>query len=395
MTDIRPRDPRFPDAPILPRDTWDLPPHHRWTFQHIREMTATAQIWRGPGPSEPWEYDLQELGRVSFAVGGAARTVDDYLQGSFTDAFLVIHRGRIVMERYMNGMKPHGQHLAMSVTKSVVGILAGILAGQGTIDVAAPVTDYLPELERTAYKGARVQHLLDMTSGVLFDESYTTPGSHMQKLGLACGWAPHTRPDWPRTMWRLVLSLDALEMPHGTQFRYRSIETDVLGFLLERATGRALAELVSEELWQPMGAEEDAYITVDDAGAALADGGLCATLRDYGRFARLLAEGGRRGARQVIPAEWIEATRAGNREMFRGSYRNVLPDGAYSNKFWIEDGKRRALWARGIFGQSIYVDPEAGFAVVKLSTGPEPSNDARSLESLAAFAAIRSALGEW
>lgn len=394
MTQARLRDPLQPGAPIIPRDVWDLPPYHRWTFQHIREMTATAQVWRGPGPAMPLEIGLQPLEQVSLAANGKEQTVAQFLDGSFTDGFLVLHRGRIVFERYMNGLKPHGQHLAMSVTKSVVGMLAGILAHQGKLDVTAPLTTYLPELASTAYRGARVQHVLDMTSGVVFDESYTTPGSHMQKLDLACGWKVHDRPDWPRTMWELVLSLSEADRPHGALFSYRSIETDVLGFVLERAGGAALADLISEQIWLPMGAGEDAYITVDDAGIALADGGLCATLRDYARFALLMLDNGKRGGKQIIPAAWIEETRFGGKhELYQGIYRTVLPNGAYHNKFWIEDLKRGTIWARGIFGQSIYIDPAADFAAVKLSTWPEFSSPERSLELLGAMHAIRDALG--
>jgi CubicO group peptidase (beta-lactamase class C family) len=389
MNATPPRNPLTPAAPLIPRDEWDYPPHHRWTFQHIREMTATAQIWRGPGPVLPLPARPAEIDQVTFETGGRVRTVRDFLDGSFTDGFLVLSRGAVVAERYMNGMAPHGCHLAMSVTKSIVATVAGILVHRGLIDPAAPVTAYLSELEATAYRGATVQQVLDMTTGVVFDESYGTPGSHMQKLDQACGWKPMIRPDWPQTMWELVLTLTEQERPHGELFRYRSIETDVLGFVMERASGRSLAELVSTELWTPMGAEEDAYITVDHAGFALADGGFNATLRDYARFALLHLRSGKLNGRQIVPAAWIEETRRGNHEIYQGVYREVLPRGAYHNQFWIEDPDRRAYMARGIFGQYIYIDPEADFAAVKLSTWPEFVNAERSIEALAAIRAIR------
>ena len=122
------------------------------------------------------------------------------------------------------------------------------------IDPTAPVTRYLPELEATAYRGATVQHVLDMTSGVLFDETYTALDSHMAKLDAAAGWKDRRDESWPRTVWELVLSLTELECPHGQSFRYRSIETDVLAFVLQRVTGLPLAELVSREIWVPIGA---------------------------------------------------------------------------------------------------------------------------------------------
>ncbi|WP_117191547.1 serine hydrolase domain-containing protein [Rhizobium terrae] len=384
-----PRDPLKPGAPIIPRDDWDLPPHHRWTFQHIREMTPTAQIWRGEGPKMALPEKPVDLSGLRYEFAGAERTIGEFIDASFTDGFLVLHEGAIVAESYRNGMKPHGQHLAMSVTKTVIAMLAGILAEKGLLDTDGRLTDYLPELDGTAYRGATVRHLLDMTSGVAFDESYTTPGSHMQKVDLACGWKEYTRPDWPNTMWGLILTLDERERRHGELFKYRSIETDVLGFILERAAGESLAELVSREIWAPMGAEEDAYITVDRAGMALADGGLCASLRDLGRFAQLLLNGGARDGRQIIPRWWIEDTRQASGELYQGIYRTVFPNGAYRNQTWIEDTARGTLMARGVFGQMIYCDPDNAFAVVKFSTWPEHASIDRTKELLAAIHAIR------
>jgi CubicO group peptidase (beta-lactamase class C family) len=394
FTPPRYRDPLNPDAPLLPRSGWSRPPMHRWTFQHIREMTPTAQVWRGPGPVMPLSQNRQELESVAFEFDGRAMTFDSFLDDNATDGILVLHRGAIVYERYFNGMVPHGQHLSMSMAKSIVGVLTGILIGKGLLDLSAPVTDYLPELAATAYREATLQHVLDMTTGVVFDESYTNPGSHMVKLGYACGWRVNDKPDWPQTMWELILTLTEQDRPHGSLFQYRSIETDVLGFVLERVTATPLSALVSREIWAPMGAEEDGYFTVDHGGFALADGGFCATLRDYGRLAQLMINGGRHGDRQIVPASWIEQTRNGNCELFQGFYRESLPRGAYHNKWWIEDPKQRAMLARGIFGQLIYIDPEAEYAFVKLSTWPEVTSVPRAREAIAAAHAIRSALGK-
>jgi CubicO group peptidase (beta-lactamase class C family) len=389
FTPPRYRDPLHPGGPLLPRSGWSLPPMHRWTFQHIREMTPTAQVWRGPGPVMPLARKQQELGSVAFEFDGRTMTFDRFLDESATDGILVLHHGAIVYERYFNGMVPHGQHLSMSMAKSMVGMLAGILVGKGLLDPSAPVTSYLPELARTAYRGASVQHVLDMATGVVFDETYATPGSHMMKLGYACGWRVNDMPDWPRTIWELILTLTEQERAHGALFKYRSIETDVLGFTLERITATPLSELVSREIWAPMGAEEDGYFTVDHGGFALADGGFCATLRDYARFAQLVIDGGR-----ILPTSWIEKTRNGDPQLFQGIYREVFPHGAYHNKWWIEDPKRRAMLARGIYGQMIYIDPEAEYAFVKLSTWPEIISIPRSREAVAAAHAIRSALGK-
>ena len=387
------RDPTTPGAPIIPRLDWDRAPWNRWTFQHVREMVPTTQVWRGLGPASPLPENLQDIDAIGFEVDGRSDTIGGFLQSSYADGMLVLHRGKVVAERYLNGMTPRTPHLSQSVAKSVVGTVAGVLIGRGLVDPAAPVTHYLPELEATAYRGARVQHVLDMTSGVVFDETYTALDSHMAQMDVACGWKDRTDPNWPGHVWELILSLKASECAHGASFRYRSIETDVLSFVLQRAAATPLAELVSRELWAPMGAQEDAYFTVDPAGYALGDGGFNATLCDYARFALLHLGGGVIDGRRIVPAAWIGETRTGARpDLFGGVYHAVLPEGAYHNQFWVEDSKRRAYMARGVFGQLIYIDPEAEFAAVILSSWPEFINVRRTRTALAAVRAIRGAL---
>ncbi|CAN5135550.1 serine hydrolase [soil metagenome] len=379
--------------PHLSHDEWDRAPWNRWTFQHVRELVPTAQVWRGRGPASPLPQAHQDIDAITFTLDGKANTVGAFLRDSFTDGFLVLSGGAILTEQYFNGMDARTPHLSQSVAKSIVGTVAGAVIGRGVVDLQAPLTQYLPELGATAYRGATVQHVLDMTSGVLFNEDYTALDSHMAKLDVACGWKAGKDPTWPRNVWDLILTLTETECPHGASFRYRSIETDVLAFVLERATGLALAELVSTELWAPMGAEEDASFTVDASGYALADGGFNAVLRDYARFALLHLRGGGIEGRRIVPASWIEETRSGgNTRLFGGVYREVLPHGAYHNQFWIEDSKRRAYMARGVFGQFIYIDPAADFAAIKLSSWPDFLNVERGRTALAAVNAIRDAV---
>ncbi|BCH32873.1 6-aminohexanoate-dimer hydrolase [Mesorhizobium sp. L-8-10] len=387
------RDPTASGAPVIPRAEWDRAPWNRWTFQHVRHLLPTAQVWRGEGPASPLPVALRDIDDVGFDIDGRYETIETFLRTSYADGFLVLHRGAVVAERYLNGMTARTPHLSQSVAKSIVGTVAGILAGRGVVDPAAPVTAYLPELEATAYRGATVQHVLDMTSGVLFDETYTALDSHMARLDVASGWKDSSDPSWPGTVWQLILGLTDAECPHGASFRYRSIETDVLAFVLQRAAGTSIAELVSRELWAPMGAEEDAYFTIDPAGYGLADGGFNATLRDYARFALMHLDNGRINGRHIVPADWLAETRAGARaDRFGGVYHDVLPKGAYHNQFWIEDGERRAYMARGVFGQMIYLDPEASFGAVVLSSWPEFVSAQRTRTALAALHAVRAAL---
>ncbi len=377
-----------------PRDGWDRAPWNRWSFQHVREMVPTAEVWRGREKASQFQRNPQPLERIRYQGESGEKSIGDFLDDTFTDGFIVLHRGRIVFERYMNGMNERTLHLSQSVGKSLIGILVGIYQARGWIDVDSPITRYLPELAATAYAGAKVQHVLDMTSGVTFDETYTDPFSDIAKIDVACQWRP--RPDdgrdWPKTVWDVVLGLKAREVEHGARFSYRSIETDVLAFALERISGRRLPEIVSRDLWQPLGAEESACYTVDAAGYALADGGFNATLRDYARFGEMLTQDGLFNGRQIVPASWVQRSRRGDHDKFTGDYRIATPHGAYSQQFWLEDHRTPVLLARGVFGQLIYSDPAYGFTAVKLSSWPDFRNNGLLRETLAALNSLKCAL---
>lgn len=381
-----------PPSLVPPRMDWDRPPWNRWSFQHVREILPTADVWRGTGPMRHLPRAERDLdGLPVTGVDGEATTLAGLLDDTYTDGFLIIKNGAIAFERYFNGMTERTLHLSQSVAKSFTAGVAGILAGRGAIDVAAPVTHYLPELEGTAYRGASLQHVLDMVSGVRFSEDYTNPYSDIGKSDVASGWKPvppESDPDfrWPRHMFELILSLGDSERRHGELFAYRSIETDVLAFCMERATGKRLPQLLSEEIWQKAGMEESANMTVDPAGYALADGGLNACLRDYGRFGLAYLEG------TLIPPQWVEATRSGNHAIFREPYNHSLPEGAYKNQWWIENPRSRAIYARGVFGQMIYVNWDYNMVAVKLSSWPDFLNTGFNIATQAALHKIAGAL---
>ena len=381
-----------PPALIPQRADWDRPPWNRWAFQNVREILPTTEVWRGAGEVRILPRADRDLdGLAVKGVAGDTATLSGLLDETYTDGFLVIKNGAIVYERYFNGMTSRSLHLSQSMAKSVTASAAGVLVGRGLLDVGAPVTDYLPELNDTAYRGASLQQVLDMTTGVRFDENYNDPYSDIGRSDVASGWKP-VPPDsdpnfrWPRHMFELILSLDELERRHGDLFAYRSIETDVLAFCMERAAGKRLPQIISEEIWQKMGAEESASLTVDAAGYGLADGGFNATLRDYGRFGLLYLEGG------IVPQGWIEATRNGNHAIFHAPYTLSLPEGAYKNQWWIEDPRSRAIMARGVFGQLIYVNWDTNMVAVKLSSWPDFLNTEFNIATLGAIHAISGSL---
>lgn len=384
----------------VPRAQWDHPPWNRWTFQNVRQILPTVTVRRGHRPVVELAPAPQDIGHIPFtAVAGGVMTVNQMLNDGFTDGFLVSIDNQVIHESYYNGMQPHSLHLAQSVSKSVVATVAGILIGRGLLNPAALITDYLPELALTGWNGATLQQVLDMTSGTQFGEEYTDPASDIAKTDVAAGWKP-IPPDsdplihWPTCVWDQILTLQAQDAEHGARFQYRSIETDVLAHAMERVSGQRLAELVSQELWMKIGAEEDACFTVDSAGYALADGGFNATLRDFARFGLAHLNRGRVGGEQVIPEFWVDDIRHGDHGLFDDASRELLPNGRYRNQFWVEDATRQSVMCLGVFGQLIYIAPEYNMVAVKLSTWPEFLNNPRKINTLRALHAIAGAMGK-
>ena len=387
------------DSPVspewrVPRAEWDQAPWNRWTFQNVRQILPTTNVRTGAGPAQPLESDLQDFSKVSFkSVDGSRITVPEMLEATYTDGFLIYMDGRIIHESYYNGMGAATLHLAQSVSKSIVATVTGIMIGQGLLNPSELLSTYLPELKNTGWAGASLQQALDMTSGVKFVEEYTDIESDIGRTDVASGWRPI--PDnalpgsyWPSCIWDQILSLKERDALHGERFYYRSIETDVIAHVMERVAGVRLAELVSQELWSPMGAEHDACFTVDSAGYALADGGFNATLRDFARFGVLHLNNGGSGTQQIIPETWVQDIRSGDHGLFNDAARQSFPNGRYRNQFWIEDVSATAVMCRGVFGQLIYISPEDSMVVVKLSSWPEFLNQKHSQNTQAALREI-------
>jgi CubicO group peptidase (beta-lactamase class C family) len=382
-----------PETARITHANWDSAPYNRWAFCNLRQVLPTRVVSRGDGTAGLLPHAEQDLDAVAFTgPDGIRRTVGGFHEETYTDGFLVLHRGTVVSERYFGHLRRPSLHLSQSVAKSVTGTVAGILIEAGKIDPRAPLPTYVPELANCGYADATLAHVLDMRSGVRFSEAYTDPESDVVKIDHAAGWkAP--KPGVPNSVYDLILTLPK-ERDHGGAFQYRSIETDVVGWVCERASGTHLCDLVSQHVWQPLGAEFDACFTVDRAGAALADGGFNAALRDYARFGLAYANGGILDGKPIVPATWVEACRhGGDSAAFGAPYSDVLPGGAYSRQWWARDAHAGIIMARGVFGQMIYVDPTRELVIVKLSSWPDFTNTDRFLLTLAAVDAIAAALG--
>lgn len=382
-----------PERWRYPRSDWDRPPWNRWSFQHICEILPTTTV-RAGADIMGLDEAVEDIGAIGFtALDGSCKSVAELLDETYTDGFLVHLGGRVLHESYHNGMQAAMRHLCQSVSKSITASAAGILIGEGVLDLAATVDQYLPEFAATGWHGATLQQVLDMTSGTRFSEDYEAADSDMVRIDVAAGW--RLRPEgvedpsrWPDCVWDVLLSLRQRDAIHGERFEYRSAETDVLAHCMERAAGRGLAEIVSDRLWTKIGAEHDAYFTVDRAGYALADGGFNATLRDLARFGLVYLNEGRWNDRRILPERWVADIRRGKRCLFNEQGRENFPNGCYRNHFWVEDREKETVLCLGVFGQMIYIAPEYDMVAVKLSSAPDFLSSPHTIDTVRALHAI-------
>jgi CubicO group peptidase (beta-lactamase class C family) len=385
----------FPPAgdSLVTLATWQNEPNVRWAFRHMREIMPTQPI-----PADTRTTRALHAASTPSALAapltrldGTRTTAEDVFASTWTDALLVLQDGKIVDERYYAGMTERTPHLLMSVSKSIVGCVAGILTDRGLLDPDAPVTTYVPEAATSGYDGARIRHLLDMRTGVRFRETYTAPDAEVRVMERSMGWRPRLDDD-PVGMYEYLTTLGNVHS-HGGPFTYRSADTDMLGWVCERASGTRMADLVSTLLWVPMGAERDAEVTCDPVGSAIHDGGISAVARDVARFGQMLLDGGMINGRPVVPASWLlDAHNPGKdvREAFaQTDNESVLPGGWYRNKFWfVPNGHATALVCLGIHGQMVYVNRATGTVGVKLSSWPQPQNTKYLIDTLRAFGSV-------
>jgi CubicO group peptidase (beta-lactamase class C family) len=356
---------------------WRTTPFNQWAFHHVRELLPTADIPHDPANVRELCAKPAPLERSRVTGSkGEALTLDQALKATSTDGLVVLHKGSIVLERYFNGMTERSPHILMSVSKSMLGLVAGALVAHGVLNVSRLVTDVLPELKATAWDGATVMQLLDMRTSVAFNEDYLADSGPMIAYRKAAGWNPLRPGERPSDLRSFFQELKQVDGRHGGRFRYVSPNTDLLGWVIERVSTKRYADLVSELLWQPIGAAESAYITVDRLGAPRAAGGMCATARDLARVGQLLIEGGSHRGRQVVPSSWIdmivnegdaEAWAAGN---LAGYYPGVPIH--YRAQWYVERSVPNVLFCLGIHGQNLFIDAKHHLVIAKFSSQPQP-----------------------
>ena len=354
---------------------WRRSPNPRWALHHVREIIPTETIARGTSVSEFDKVSGDGVAGVSIpGPEGEDWSLQDWLEVSSSDALLVAHKGRIVHEWYVDAAIETSPHIVFSVSKSITATLAGVLIEQGLLDPARLVVEYLPELAASGYRDASLQQVLDMAVNIDFEEDYLATSGKFVEYRTATAWHPCEVDAIDQNLHDFLCSLEHDGGEHGQVWRYKSPNSDLLGWVLQRASGERFASLMSRYLWQPMGAEADAYITVDRKGAPRTAGGICVLPRDLLRFGELVRNRGYANGQQVIPERWIvDCSDGGSLDAWeRGESAKEFPAGSYRNKWYQTGNEHRAMLAIGIHSQWIYIDPVTEVTIVKLSSQDEP-----------------------
>ena len=388
----------FPPAEELRvnRDNLMLPPYNGWAFQHIRELQPTREVYRGAGETTALESAPVNLADRSYVVGGQRKiTLDEWLEEAATDAFVVLHKGKVVYERYLNGQQEHTQHQMFSATKSFVGTLMLMLIDEGKVDPSRTMQSYVPELKGSAFADATVQQVLDMTTSISFSEEYTNPQADIWAYGYVFGLSDVADQDRKfNSIYDYLPTLGKTEkFKHGDAFHYATPNTDALAWVLSRVSGQSLSELIATRFLQPLGAQRDAYIWLDRSGTEMAGGGLNITARDAARFGQMILQKGRYNGHQVIPAKVARRIMTpGNPETFSRFYpgepwyENV--GHSYHDMWWSFQNDHQAVAAMGVHGQFIYIDPAAEMVVVKQSSHAEAEGESNEVDGPMIWQAI-------
>ncbi|WP_231745337.1 MULTISPECIES: serine hydrolase [Microbulbifer] len=371
-------------------------PQLRWTVSHMRQLMPTVNVARGLGQPAPLEKKLDgDIDQLRFRPIGIDASIswEESLSRNYTDAIIVLHEGVVVYERYFGVMTELRPHAAMSMTKSFVGTLAAMLVAGGELDERQLVKEYVPELASSAFGNATVRQLMDMTTGIRFSENYADPEAEVWAHARAGN--PLPKPEGyqgPRSYYEFLQTIIP-EGKHGEGFHYKTANTDALGWVISRVTGKSVADLLSERIWQKLGADLDAYMSVDSVGTPFSGGGLNLGLRDLAKFGEMMRSGGYYNNQQIVPESVVQEIRkGGSKKDFEKAGYALLGGWSYRNMWWVTNNEHGAFMARGVHGQSLYIDPKARMVIARFASHPKAANAENDPATLPAYHALASYL---
>ncbi|ASJ91931.1 serine hydrolase domain-containing protein [Porphyrobacter sp. CACIAM 03H1] len=372
------------------------PENLRWAFRNLRQLYPTQTVRRPERASSLIVGKQRDLAKIEFvAAGEETLSLAEWQKRTHTDALVVLHKGRIVYQQYDPGMTGRTPHALWSMSKSIVGLLAMKAIEDGRLDRGKQITAYLPELQGSGWEGATLQDALDMRVGIAYRESFSDPKADVFRYLFAAGLlAPPKDLPVARNMYDYLATISA-GSGHGGAFAYMSADTEVVAWILQRTSDTSLSEMVSQQLWSVIGAQDDAYYIVDPYGLNIGSVGLVATPLDLARLGQaVIDKGGRPDA--VLSRSSIDVLHDGSaRNAFAQSVQASIRSGySYRNQWWVPGDADRSIEAKGLFGQHLVINPKHNVVIVKLSANPAGDTIQTHALDKAAFSAIVNAVSK-
>lgn len=369
-------------------DNWRDYPFSAHAFQNVAELIPVQPI-QGPGDSEfPQDLDAQLLER-SYQIADKEISGIEFLKQSYTDGLLVTKNGTLVAEYFANNMSLNSPHLTFSVSKSITGIVAGIVLKKFDVSASTKISEILKSASGGAYADATIRNLLDMTVSLDFDEVYTSKEGTYARYRQAMLWMSRSsESDYSdEDLATFILSLPKAAHEHGYMFTYKSPNSDLLGLVLQEISGLPLPQLISEYLWKPLGCDP-ATITVDDKNMARTAGGLSCSIKDLTLVGELMRRGGIHNGKSLIDPMWVVDTFGhGDKEAWsRGEFFESFPEGSYRNQ-WYKISEDE-ICAIGIHGQWIYINSSKDVVITKFSCQPKADDDELDRQTLDFFRGV-------
>ncbi|MGG3046434.1 serine hydrolase [Bacillus anthracis] len=371
-----------PSKNNVTKKNWLDDPYLRWSYTHMKEFTLINDVKNNPDQIARFPSALQNLD--DFAVQrrlGSTTPLKELLDDNKTDAFVVVHNGQLVYERYFNGYNESEPHGMASLAKIFTGAIIQSLAEENRIDLEKTADTYIKELKNTPFGKATLQQLMDMQVSVEYPtHGYEHPALENQdaQLYLASNILPRGKNyDGPMKIYDMLQEAKETAPP-GSVFSYNNGSTETLAWIIRTITGKSLAENVSERIWSQIGMEENAYYVTDETKIEQASAGLNATARDMARFGQLLLNNGEYNGKQILPSsitEDIKNVQQG--ELAIGPGASI----SYHNQWWIPHNEQGAFEVLGSYGQTLYIDPKANMVIVHFSSNATPSNEIHSVYS--------------
>ncbi|MGH1295774.1 serine hydrolase domain-containing protein [Bacillus pretiosus] len=372
----------IPSKNNVTKKNWLDDPYLRWSYTHMKEFTLINEVKHNPDHVSHFSTTSQNLD--DFAVErrfGNTTPLKKLLDDNKTDAFVIVHNGQLVYERYFNGYKESEPHGMASLAKVFTGAIIQSLAEENRIDLEKTAGTYIKELKNTPFGNATLQQLMDMQVSVEYPtHGYEHPALENQdaQLYLASNILPRGKNyDGPMKIYDMLREVAETEPP-GSDFSYDNGSAETLGWVIRTITGKSLAENVSERIWSQIGMEENAYYVTDETKVEQASAGLNATARDMARFGQLLLNNGEYNGKQILPSsitEGIQNVQEG--ELAVGPGASI----SYHNQWWIPHNEQDAFEVLGSYGQTLYIDPKANMIIVHFSSNATPSNEIHSIYS--------------